>query len=114
MPRDLRRYLAGRFADDARALRERASALEGGSKTGTERRRSAAPAGPDAALCRRMAEACDRISALFTGARSDDPEAIRALIPALERYKNEEREPSVQHVYAGAIIRVRENVSKSG
>ena len=57
-----------------------------------------------------MAEACDRISVLFAGADSD--ESLRARIPSLERYKNEEQEPSVQHVYAGAIIRVRENLGK--
>ena len=107
--RDLPRYLAGRFADDANALRARAAALE--SRTvGADSRRDLTPPGPDAALCRRMADACDRISALFTSADSENPDAIQALVPTLERYRSEEREPGLQHVYAGAIIRVRENL----
>ncbi len=109
--RDLARYLAGRFADDAEALRARAAVLESRT-TGAEVLPGTTLPGPDAALCRRMADACDRVSALFASVDDESAEAIQALVPTLERYRRGEREPSVQHVYAGAVIRVRENLGR--
>ena len=127
-------HVAERFASDARALRRRAEQLDaangGPAKGGSAKGRSGAPAqngarpgqrnappggqggakpgvgGPDAAACRRMADACDRVSALVAGA--GDAAALGAVVPLLERMLADERTPEVRHVYAGAVERVQQ------
>src|SRR5438067_938248 len=89
--------LAARFREDAQALRARANALEA--------RGGARGHGPDAATCRKMADACDRVSALFESAGSIP--APLALAHELERLLAAERSPDVRHVYEGAAQRLR-------
>ena len=87
--------LAARFREDAQALRARANALEA--------RGGARGHGPDAATCRKMADACDRVSALFESAGS----IPAPLAQELERLVAAERSPDVRHVYEGAAQRLR-------
>jgi hypothetical protein len=94
------RHLAGRFADDARALRARADALTAAAQGGRR------PMGPDAAACRAMATACDRVEALFGGAA--DEAAVRAALPTLAGLVAGARSEHERHVYAGAVARVHE------
>ena len=96
---DTHTLLASRFRDDAQALRARASVLE---SRGTAQRGG----GPDANACRAMADACDRVSAIFDRAPDDD--ALRAAVPELERLLAAERADDVKHVYAGAVARVKQ------
>jgi hypothetical protein len=96
----LARHLAGRFADDARALRARADALA--AAPGGHRR----SAGPDAAACRAMATACDRVEALFRDA--PDEAAVRAALPTLAGMLAGARADHERHVYAGAVARVNQ------
>ena len=109
-------FLAERFAADAQALRRRAEQLDAarpgagarGAKGGAKPGARQPPGGPDAAACRRMAEACDRVGALLAGAH--DEAALGALIPLLERTLADERAPEARHVYAGALARLRQTV----
>ena len=87
-------HLATRFADDARALRARADALAKAPSRGT---------GPDAAACRAMADACDRVRALFEEA--PDEAAVRAILPSLAGMLAGARSEQERHVYAGAVAR---------
>ena len=91
--------LADRFRVDAHALRARATVLDTQGKL-------ARNAGPDAAACRHMADACDRVASLFDGATS--PDALARLGPSLERLQADERASDARHVYAGAITRLRQ------
>ena len=93
--------LTARFRDDAQALRARATVLDA---QGAARRGGG---GPNAAACRAMADACDRVAALFSGA-SD--ETLEGVIPELERLLTAERAPDTKHVYEGAIARVRQSL----
>jgi hypothetical protein len=90
-------HLADRFAADAVALRRRAEAL---------RAAPGRPAGPNAAACLAMADACEQVRQLFAGATSD--EAVRALIPTLAGMVAGARTDDVRHVYAGAVSRASE------
>ena len=110
-------FLAERFAADAQALRRRAEQLDsarpaGGARApkGSAKGARAPVAGPDAAACRRMADACDRVHALFAGAA--DGAALGALIPLLERVHADERSPDARHVYAGALARLRQTLDE--
>lgn len=95
MPDTIASHLAERFASDARALRARATALAGAPRR--------PGGGPDAAACRRMAEACDRVQALFAGATDDD--AVRALLPTLAGLVAGAPGDAERSVYAGAVSR---------
>jgi len=101
MSTNLSEYLAECFTTDARALRERATKL--GSARGP---------GPTAVQCRAMADACDRVSALFTSATGDDEHEIETLLPTLRELEAAERDDQVRHVYAGAIRRVEALLSE--
>jgi hypothetical protein len=112
-------FLAERFAADALALRQRAEQLESARPTGGARgakggaKAARAPiGGPDAAACRRMADACDRVHALFAGAADGaaDGAALGALLPILERVHADEKSPDARHVYAGALARLRQTL----
>lgn len=94
MPNPLADHLAQRFADDARALRARQQALA--TQRGPVR-------GPSAADLGRMADACDRVQALFAGAESDD--AVRALLPTLAGHVAGAASEHERAVYAGAVSR---------
>ena len=100
-------HLAGRFASDARALRARAEQLAS-APAASPRGGARQPAGPDAAGCRAMADACDRVAALFASA--EDEAALGALVPLLERVLADERSPDARHVYAGAVARLRQTL----
>jgi hypothetical protein len=97
-------YLAECFAADARLLRDRCTTL------GNSRQPSP---GPNVAACRAMADACDRVSALFATAAGQDDRAVQALLPTLDQMEAGERDPQARHVYAGAIRRV-ESLLKRG
>ena len=56
MSADIREYLIERFRTDAQTLRQRAAAIAGAARP--------AP-GPDAALSRAMADACDDVAESF-------------------------------------------------
>ncbi len=101
MPSPIAEHLAERFASDARALRARAEAL--GRAAGG---RGPRPAGPSAESTRRMAEACDRVQALFAEVPDDD--AARALLPRLSGLVAGARADDERHVYAGAVARLSE------
>ena len=108
-------FLAERFAADAQALRKRAEQLESARPAGGARgakggaKAARAPiGGPDAAACRRMADACDRVHQLFAGAA--DGAALGALLPILERVHADEKSPDARHVYAGALARLRQTL----
>jgi hypothetical protein len=101
--------LAERFSADAEALRRRAEQLDAprpGAGRGAAGRPQ--PGAPSAAACRQMADACDRVSALLTGAR--DAATLGALIPLLEQTLADERSADARHVYAGALTRLRQAV----
>lgn len=99
-------YLHERFTSDATTLRERAAALAKGAKI----------PGPDAAMSRRMADACaDVASRVETAAqgRSGDAvlEALLALVsPLLAHADRVTDAPAVKAVYSGAATRIREVV----
>ena len=97
MTQNLPQYLAECFSGDARALRDRATKL--GNARGP---------GPTSVQCRAMADACDRVSALLTGAR--DAATLGALIPLLEQTLADERSADARHVYAGALARLRQTL----
>jgi hypothetical protein len=90
--------LAARFRDDAQALRARAASLDA--------RGPAQRGGPDAAASRQMADACDRVGALFADVADDA--ALPSVGPALERLAAAERSPDARNVYAGAVTRLRQ------
>ena len=94
-------HLAARFASDAQALRRRAEQLDAARRSGGRPQ-----PGPDAAGCRRMADACDRVATLFASATDDD--TLGALEPILEQLVADARTPDVRHVHEGALARLRE------
>lgn len=104
MPETAREYLVHRFRGDAQSLRDRLTALQRGTKL----------PGPDAAMSRRMAEACDAVAAMIDSIAPQDSleeelAALGALVPLLEqRAKANEQAPPVRAVYAGAATRIRE------
>jgi len=99
-----REYLVDRFQTDAVALRERVALMARGTKV----------PGPDAATSRRMADACDEVVAMLLAIASSDHaaaelDAIMALVPLLEHRATEQQSnPAVRAVYAGAATRIRE------
>lgn len=95
MTSQLAKDLAQRFAEDAETLRARAAG-------------PATNIGPDAATSERMADACDRVSTLFTSAQAADDSALAALVPVLERYEGDERDLNTRAVYRGAKLRLRD------
>jgi hypothetical protein len=106
MPSPIAEHLAARFASDARALRTRADAL---AAAGRNPRGGARPVGPNAESTRRMADACDRVQALFAGVPDDD--AVRALLPTLAGLVAGARADDERHVYAGAVSRLSDALS---
>jgi hypothetical protein len=105
MPSPIAEHLADRFASDARALRARAAALAAAPRGGR-------PAGPSVEATRRMADACDRVRALF--AEVPDDEAARALLPALAGLVAGARADDERHVYAGAVARLTDALDGGG
>ena len=100
MPSPIAEHLADRFASDARALRARAESL-----TAAPRAPGGARAvGPSVESTRRMADACDRVRALFAEVPDDD--AARALLPTLTGLVAGARADDERHVYAGAVSRL--------
>jgi len=99
-----RDYLVNRFQTDAVVLRERVALMARGTKV----------PGPDAATSRRMADACDEVVAMLLAIASSDHaaaelDAIMALVPLLEHRATEQQSnPAVRSVYAGAATRIRE------
>ncbi len=97
-------YLVHRFQSDATVLRERVALMARGTTV----------PGPDAATSSRMADACDEVAAmLLASARDGDAsvalEAIMAIVPLLEqRAAEQQANPAVRSVYAGAATRIRE------
>lgn len=99
-------YLQERFTSDAETLRERAAALAKGAQL----------PGPDAAMSRRMADACadvaTRVEAAAHG-RSGDAvlDALLALVAPLLAHANRVTDaPAVKAVYSGAATRIQEVV----
>lgn len=107
---DLREYLIERFRTDATTLRQRAAAIAGAAKP--------AP-GPDAALSRAMADACDDVATLAEQLPSratveEIVAALRALLPELmTRAHNtqSQKAPAIKSVYIGASTRVQELIA---
>ena len=99
-----RDYLVNRFQTDAVVLRERVALMARGTKV----------PGPDAATSRRMADACDEVVAMLLAIASHgdadaELDAIMALVPLLEhRVTEQQANPAVRSVYAGAATRIRE------
>ncbi|QJR34330.1 hypothetical protein [Gemmatimonas groenlandica] len=99
-----RDYLVNRFETDAAVLRERVALMARGTKV----------PGPDASTSGRMADACDEVVAMLMaiashGDASAELDAIMALVPLLERRATEQQSnPAVRSVYAGAATRIRE------
>ncbi len=104
MPSPIAEHLADRFASDARALRARAEALAAAARGPGGPGGRARPVGPGADATRRMADACDRVRALF--AEVPDDEAARALLPTLAGLVAGARADDERHVYAGAVSRL--------
>lgn len=102
-------HLADRFASDARALRARAESLAAAARAP---RGGPRPVGPNVEATRRMADACDRVRALF--ADVPDDEAARALLPALAGLVAGARADDERHVYAGAVSRLSEALAGGG
>ena len=105
MDASLSAHLASRFRDDAQALLARATVLDA---QGPARRGG----GPNAATCRAMADACDRVSALFAGAA--DEVALTDVGREIERLLGAEPSPDVKHVYNGALARLRQALDEDG
>jgi hypothetical protein len=55
-----------------------------------------------------MADACDRVRALFASAIDED--AVRAMAPELEQMMATEPSTDARHVFAGAIARLRQAI----
>lgn len=106
MPSPLAAHLADRFAADARGLRARAASLAGGRRGGV----------PDAASYTRMADACDRVQALFADAAdaTPDDDALRGLMPRVAGLLAGARSPDERNVYAGAVARLTEGLEGGG
>ena len=62
-----------------------------------------------------MAEACDRMRALFAEAAGEveDDDALRAVVPRLESLVAGARSPEERNVYAGAVARLTEGLEGS-
>ncbi|HEY0780737.1 MAG TPA: hypothetical protein VGD56_22460 [Gemmatirosa sp.] len=103
MPSPLAAHLADRFAADARGLRARGAALARAPRGG----------GPNAANYARMADACDRVQALFEEAADTtvDDDALRALLPRVAGMVAGARSPDERNVYAGAVARLTEGLA---
>jgi len=103
MSDSLAALLADRFRDDAQALRARATVLA--ARSPKER-----GGGPDAAACHAMADACDRVRALFDAAAGDvaGDAALGTTASELERLLAAERSPDARYVYEGAVARLRQ------
>lgn len=99
-----REYLVHRFQTDATVLRERVALIARGTKV----------PGPDGATSKRMADACDEVVAMLMAIASNgdadaELDAIVALVPLLElRASEQQTNPAVRSVYAGAATRIRE------
>ena len=99
-----REYLVNRFQTDAAVLRERVALMARGTNV----------PGPDAMTSSRMADACDDVVAMLMAMASNgdadaELDAIMALVPLLERRASEQQSnPAVRSVYAGAATRIRE------
>ncbi len=99
-----REYLVNRFLSDAAVLRERVALMTRGTKV----------PGPDATTSTRMADGCDEVVAMLQAIASNgdadaDLDAIMALVPLLEhRAAEQQSNPAVRAVYAGAATRIRE------
>jgi hypothetical protein len=102
MPSPIAEHLAQRFADDAQALRARATTLRATVPAG----RGARPAGPSAEACLQMATACEQVSQLFGGVQEDAE--VRALLPQLSGLVAGARSEPERHVFAGAVARAHE------
>ncbi len=102
MPSPLAAHLADRFAADARGLRARAAALAGARQSG----------GPNPGSYARMAEACDRVQAIFADAAdvTADDDALRGIMPQLAGLVAGARTPDERNVYAGAVVRLTEGL----
>lgn len=102
MPSPLAAHLADRFAADARGLRARAAALAGTRRGG----------GPDAASYTRMADACDRVRAIFEEVADvmRDDAALRDVMPRIAGLVAGARSPDERNVYAGAVVRLTEGL----
>ncbi len=117
MPSPIAEHLADRFASDARALRARAEALAAAARGPGGPGGRARPVGPGADATRRMADACDRVRALFAeaaDAEAPDDEAARALLPTLAGLVAGARADDERHVYAGAVARLTEALGGGG
>lgn len=110
MAQDIREYLIERFRLDAETLRQRAAAIAGATKP--------AP-GPDAALSRAMADACDDVAALaeqlpVRASMEEIMPALHALLPELSARAitvQAQKAPALKAVYIGASTRVQELIS---
>ena len=110
MSSDIRSYLVERFRSDAETLRQRAAAIASAPKP---------PAGPDASLSRRMADACDEVANLAELLPTECSVeemlvALRGLVPELNRLANAPElntVPAIRSVYAGAATRVQELIT---
>lgn len=107
---DIRSYLVERFRSDAATLRQRSDGLS--SVSGTV-------VGPDAALSRHMADACDEVAGLAELLPADCSVtdilvALQHLLPELARRAADpalSAAPAVRSVYAGAATRVQELIA---
>jgi hypothetical protein len=68
--------------------------------------------GPSAQALLTMAEACDRVRALFADTADDD--AVRALVPTLAGLVAGARNEEERHVYAGAVSRASQALDGGG
>ncbi|WP_411278539.1 hypothetical protein [Gemmatimonas sp.] len=99
-----REYLVNRFQSDAVVLRERVALMARGTKV----------PGPDSATSSRMADACDEVVAMLLAIASNgdadaELDAITALVPLLDhRAAEQQSNPAVRSVFAGAATRIRE------
>jgi len=99
-----REYLVNRFQSDATVLRARVALMARGTKV----------PGPDSATSNRMADACDEVVAMLlaiagNGHADAELDAIMALVPLLDhRAAEQQSNPAVRSVYAGAATRIRE------
>lgn len=110
MAADIRDYLIERFRTDGATLRQRAAAISAAPKP---------PPGPDAALSRGMADACDAVAALAEQlpVRASVEEiiaALKAMLPELQQHANSlqaQKSPAIKSVYVGASTRVQELIT---
>lgn len=110
MPADIRDYLLERFRSDAGTLRQRADSLQS-SGTGSP--------GPDAAVSRAMANACDDVAMLAEALPQHASlaaivSALHVMLPELTRRATAPEAmatPAVRAVYVGACTRVQEVIT---